>query len=227
MTNGLPISDPGSGYDPANPYADRDPRLAYTIFVEGDVLPNGQVFDPKPNSTTGDAVGSTFVVSPTGFNVEKYIDASDVTTPTNTGINFILMRYAEVLLIYAEAKIELNQIDESVYSAINEVRQRPDVNMPVIATGKTQTELREIVRHERLVELAFEGRRFFDIRRWKIAGDVMPGKVYGMTYSDTNGDLQTVEVTAWMNYWDDRNYLWPVPQEERDLNPQLEQNTGW
>jgi hypothetical protein len=227
MTNGLPISDPASGFNAMTPYADRDPRLKYSIYVEGDLLANGKVFDPKPTSTTGDAVGSTFLVSPTGYNLKKYVQTDDLAAPTNSGINFILMRYAEVKLIYAEAKIALNQLDQSVYDAINSVRQRADVNMPAITGGKNQDELTSIVRHERIVELAFEGQRFFDIRRWQIAGDVMPGKVYGMTYQDTNGNLQTVEIPAWTNSWNDRNYLWPVPQQERDLNDGLGQNPNW
>jgi hypothetical protein len=227
MTNGLPITDGASGYDPAVPYVGRDPRLGYSVFVDGDILPNGNVFNPKPGSGSSDAVGATFTVSPTGFNVEKYVHAADLATPTNTGINFILMRYAEVQLIFAEAKVELDQLDASVYTAINEVRQRTTVNMPAITAGKTQDELREIVRHERLVEFAFEGLRYFDIRRWRIAEDVMPGKVYGLTYTDGGGDLQTVEVPAWTNSWSDRNYLWPVPQAEVDQNPDLGQNNGW
>jgi hypothetical protein len=137
------------------------------------------------------------------------------------------MRYAEILLTYAEAKIELNQIDGSVYDAINAVRQRPDVNMPVITDGKTQDELRQIVRHERTVEFAFEGRRFFDIHRWKIADQVMPGKVYGMTYVDDSGTLQTVEVPGWTQVWLDKDYLWPIPQKEIELNSNLTQNPGW
>jgi hypothetical protein len=96
--------------------------------------------------------------------------------------------------------------------------------MPAITTGKTEAELREIVRHERMVELAFEGQRYFDIRRWKIAGDVMPGKVYGMTYTDTGGNLKTVEVPAWTNAWVARNYLWPTPQAEVDQNTNLAQD---
>lgn len=227
MSNGLPISDPSSGFDPYDPYSNRDPRLGYSIFVLGDILPNGEVFNPLPNSTTGDAVGSTFIVSPTGFNVKKYVNSEDLGDPSNSGINLILMRYAEILLTYAEAKIELNSIDASVYDAINEIRQRADVNMPIVTAGKSQEELREIVRHERLVELAFEGQRFFDIRRWRIAGDVMPGRVFGMTYEDENGSLQTEEVTGWENFFSDRNYLWPIPQTERELNTNLSQNTGW
>jgi hypothetical protein len=84
-----------------------------------------------------------------------------------------------VLLNYAEAKIEANQIDQSVYDAINEVRQRPGVNMPAITIGKTQVELRSIIRRERKCELAVEGLRLFDIRRWKIAEQVMKGPFLG------------------------------------------------
>jgi hypothetical protein len=193
----------------------------------GDVLPNGEIFNPLPDSNTGDAVGSTFVVSPTGFNLKKYVNDQDLSDPQNCGINFILMRYAEILLIYAEAKVELNDIDGSVYDAVNQIRQRSDVALPVISEGKSQEEIRDIIRHERMVELAFEGLRFFDLRRWRIADVVMPGKVYGMTYEDENGDLQTVEVPGWENFFSERNYLWPIPQTEIELNPQLTQNQGW
>ena len=227
MDNGLDINDPASGYDPMNPYDNRDPRLKYSIFVPGEVLPNNAIFNPLPNSTTGDAVGSSFVVSPTGFNVRKYVNKEDLARQNNNGINFILIRYAEILLTYAEAKIELNQLDASVYDAINKVRQRADVNMPPVTPGKTQDELRAIVRNERSVEFAFESHRFFDIRRWRIAELVMPGKVYGLTYVDPNGVLQTVEVPGWTQIWSDKNYLWPIPQKEIELNANLTQNPGW
>ncbi|HTN38404.1 MAG TPA: RagB/SusD family nutrient uptake outer membrane protein [Arachidicoccus sp.] len=227
MNTGMAINEPGSGYDPYNPYVNRDPRLQYSVFVPGDLLPNNTIFNPKPGSLTGDDVISTFVVSPTGFNVKKYVNKEDLSTPGNCGINIILLRYAEVLLTYAEAKIELNELDATVYAAINEIRSRPDVNMPLITAGKSQVELRSIVRHEREVELAFEGLRFFDVRRWKIADKVMPGKVYGITYIDNGGKLKTIEVAGWNNVFNSRNYLWPVPQNERDLNPKLGQNLDW
>jgi hypothetical protein len=227
MKNGLPISDPASGYDPANPYTNRDPRLSYSIFVPKDTLPNGKIFNSLPSSTTGDAVGSSFVVSPTGWNVKKYVNKEDVSKPADGGINIMLIRYAEVLLTYAESMIEQNKLDASVYTAINLVRQRSDVNMPAIAAGQTQDQLRQIVRNERTVELAFEGMRYMDIRRWKIAGTVMPGNVYGLTYKDSDGSLKTVVVPGWNQTWDDKEYLWPVPQKERDLNKNLSQNPGW
>ena len=227
MSNGDSITDPASGYDPANQYANRDPRLSYSIFVPGDVLPNGKTFNSLPNSTTGDAVGSSFVVSPTGWNVKKYVNKEDLSKPADFGINIILIRYAEVLLTYAESMIEQNKIDQSVYDAINQVRQRSDVNMPPIPTGLTQDQLRSIVRRERTVELAFEGLRYFDIRRWKIAATVMPGNVYGLNYKDTDGSLQTVVVPGWTQSWSDKDYLWPIPQKEIDLNKNLTQNLGW
>ena len=222
------ITDAASRYNPAAPYANRDPRLKYSIFLEGDVLPSGITFQPQPTSATADAIGSTYIASTTGFNIKKYIIAEDYANPVNSGINIILLRYAEILLTYAEAKIELGQIDASVLAAINLVRNgRNDVKQPSIAT-LSQAALREVVRRERTVELAFEGQHLFDIRRWKTAEKVMPGPVYGITYKDASGALKTVQVVAVNKTFDvSRHYLWPVPQKERDLNPSLTQNPGW
>jgi starch-binding outer membrane protein, SusD/RagB family len=227
MNNGKEITDPTSGFDPYNPYVNRDPRLRYSIFVLGDVLPDGKTYNPKPGSGTADAVDYTYLSTKTGFNVKKYINKEDLSQPSNGGINLILIRYAEVLLTYAEAKIELNQLDQSVVDAINLVRQRTDVKMPVISMG-SQEALRAAVRHERMVELAFEGLRYIDIRRWRIAENVIPGKIYGMTYTDANGSLQTIEIQSFGKIFDKtRDYLWPIPQKERELNPKLTQNPNW
>lgn len=227
MSNGKDIAEAGSGLDPYKPYDNRDPRLRYSIFVSGDILPDGKTFRPEPNSGTADAIGNTYLATSTGFVLKKYINNEDYANPGNCGINIILLRYAEVLLTYAEAKIELNQIDQSVYDAINRVRQRGDVNLPPLPNTLSQSELRAAVRKERTVELAFEGLRLFDIRRWKIAETVMPGSVYGMTYV-ANGQLTTIKVQAFEKVFDkSRDYLWPVPQKERELNPNLSQNAGW
>lgn len=226
MNNGKDITDPTSGFDPQDPYSNRDPRLKYSVFVVGSLLPDGNVFNSRPGSGTADAVGYSYITSVTGFVVKKYINPEDLQQPANCGINIILFRYAEVLLIYAEAKIELDQIDQSVLDAINQVRQRPDVNMPVITGTSSQEELRQVVRNERVVELAFEGLHFFDIRRWRTAENVMPGNIYGMTYSE-NGTLKTVEVAFDKTFRRDRDYLWPVPQKELDLNKELVQNPNW
>ena len=228
MNNGKEITDVTSGFNPYDPYTNRDPRLKYSIFVLGDVMSNGKIYDPRPNSGTADAIGYSVNSTLTGFNLKKYFNKEDLIQPSNGGINLILLRYPEVLLTYAEAKVEANEIDQSVLDAINLVRQRPDVNMPPITGITSQEELRKIVRHERLVELAFEGLRFFDIRRWRIAEDVMPGEIYGMTYTNENGELETAISQDALKIFDkDRDYLWPIPPRERELNHNLTQNPNW
>lgn len=228
MSNGKEITDLTSGFNPIDPYSNRDPRLKYSIITLGDILPNGKIYNSKPGSGTGDAIGYSENTTFSGFNVKKYLNKEDLVQPSNCGINIILLRYAEVLLIYAEAKIEANQIDASVLDAINQVRKRPDVNMPLYSGITSQAELRKIVRLERLVELAFEGLRFFDIRRWKISENVLPGIIYGMTYVDNNGQLQTIALTGFVKAFDKtRDYLWPIPRREIELNPNLIQNPNW
>lgn len=228
-TAGKLITDATSGYDPANPYANRDSRLRFSIFLTGDVLPSGIIFRPEPTSGTADAVGNTYIASTTGFNIKKYVNSEDYANPANNGINIILLRHAEILLTYAEAKIELNQLDASVIAAINTVRNgRSDVKQPAIASTTSQADLRAIVRRERTVELAFEGQHLFDIRRWKTAESVIPGPVYGITYKTATGALATVQAVAVNRTFDkSRHYLWPIPQKERNLTPTLTQNPGW
>lgn len=227
MKNGKDITDPTSGFDPMQPYLNRDPRMRFTMFLDGDVLPSGILFQPVPGSGGADEVGKTQYNTSTGYSLKKYVVAEDLQTPGASGLNFMLLRYAEVLLTYAEAKIELNQLDASVYDAINAVRTRSDVGLPALETGLTQEQLRQIVRKERTIELAFEGWRLFDIRRWRIGEQVMRGPVYGITYYE-NGNPVTVEVPSVVRVFDPgKHYLWPVPQKENALNPALGQNPGW
>jgi hypothetical protein len=228
MSNGKEITDPTSGYDPRNPYANRDPRLRFTVYLAGDVLPDGKIFNSKPGSGTADAVDFSVFSTSTGFVLKKYINREDLAQPLNGGINLVLIRYAEVLLTYAEAKTEINQVDQSVVDAVNRVRQRSDVNMPAISNVPAQAEMREIIRQERVAELAFEGLRYFDIRRWRIAETVIPGTVAGITYTDNSGAVKTVELQSFQKVFNkSRDYLWPVPQRELELNPALKQNPGW
>jgi hypothetical protein len=228
MANGRNISDPESGFDIDNPYENRDPRLKYSVFVRGSRLYNGNIYDPTPGSGTNDEIQSTYLATSLGYNIKKYVNEEDFGDPTNSAINIILIRYAEVLLTYAEAKIELNEIDQSVYDAINAVRGRSDVNLPPIEPGKTQDEMREIVRQERMLELAFEGHRLFDIRRWKTAETVIPGQIEGITYRNSAGNYVTVRIDGFLKIFDpNKHYLWPIPKKEIDLNPNLGQNPGW
>lgn len=228
MANGMNISDPENGFDIDNPYESRDPRLKYSIFVKGSPLYNGNIYDPTPGSGTNDEIQSTYLATSLGYNIKKYVNEEDFGDPTNSAINIILIRYAEILLTYAEAKIELNEIDQSVYDAVNAVRGRPDVNLPPIDPGKSQSEMREIVRRERMLELAFEGHRLFDLRRWRTAATVIPGQVEGITYKNPAGNYVTVRIDGFLKVFDpNKYYLWPIPKKEIDLNSNLNQNPGW
>lgn len=222
MEDGLSI-DESPLFDAANPYENRDPRMYATLLYPGAMF-DGVVFNSLPSSTTADQVKSDFNATATGYQFIKYVDPADKNDRGNSGIDFILMRYADVLLMYAEAKIELNQIDQSVYDAINAVRTR--AGMPAIVGPLSQAELREIVRYERRVELAFEGLRLFDIRRWGIAEQVMDGQHYGIDYIDEDGTLQTIPADL-RSFDAARDMLWPIPQQELDLNPELGQNPGY
>jgi len=123
--------------------------------------------------------------------------------------------------MYAEAKVALGQADAAALAAFNLVRAR--VNMPALTT-LTQND----VRQERRVELAFEGLRLFDIRRWKIAAQVMPAPaVTGIDYVTAAGVKTTAAQPASARAFPSRAYLWPIPQSELDLNKNLKQNPGY
>jgi hypothetical protein len=229
MTDGKPITT-SPLYKPA-PYpnaagtmfSDRDPRLAATILYPGAPW-DGGTFDSRPVglSTKPEAINlGNENVSVTGFNIRKYIDITDKGDRGNGGIDMILMRYADVLLMYAEAKVALGQPDALALGAFNLVRAR--ASMPQLTT-LTEAD----VRLERRIELAFEGLRLFDIRRWKIAATVMPTTVVtGIDYLNAAGTKVTATYPASARQFPVRAYLWPIPQTELDLNANLKQNPGF
>ena len=208
MRNGKMITDPASGYDPANPFKDRDPRLDYTIIRPGSVWKG----IPYDNIKVGGAK-STFI----GYLPRKHVLTVDGFNWGDSPLNYIVFRYADLLLLYAEAENETNGANAAVYDAINQVRARKGVNMPAIPAGKTKEQMRDIIRHERRIELAFEGIYYSDIRRWGIAKQLMDGAVI-KTMTGQQLDVR---------HFVDALYLWPVPQGEIDLNPKLVQNPGY
>lgn len=259
-TDGLQI-DESPLFDPKQPYKNRDPRLGFTLAVSGSTFLGFQF------ETHGDSVKCwNYNVSPakrvsnleathayatfTGICFRKYADNLDRLAVNESDLNTIIIRYAEVLLNYAEAKIEAGNIDDSVLEAINKVRQRPSVNMPPITTTD-RNELRNAVRRERKYELAGEGLRLFDIRRWKIAEDVMNLPVLGRmkksypSVAPVVNELGTayytnipvaqqgessdfkMRVVENRTFDKDRDYLWPIPYIEMDTNPLMEQNPNY
>jgi len=236
--NGKTIQQDGT-YNPVQPYTNRDPRLDATIIRPG-LLYMDSYFDPL-SAGSSDLVGNNNA-SPTGYNFKKYLANIDDYNNTaygtdvwNTGGSIIVIRYAEILLTYAEAKIEANQIDASVYSAINQVRQRPTVNMPAVTAAMypDQASLRALIRRERRAELAGEGLRWYDIQRWKIGETVLNGEVKGSLKGSVNATNGALTLTPNSNFeagsrsFASKNYLMPIPQKEIDINPALKQNPGY
>jgi hypothetical protein len=186
-------------------------------------------------------VSATGNIGGVGYVWRKYVDSTQFIWEHKTG--YILMRYADILLTYAEAKIELNEIDATVLSAINAVRAR--AGQPNTAGG-TQAQMRQLVRRERVAELAGEGHRLFDLRRWDIYGTANSGPIVGFALNPAvppaNPTFDANEVPNYSASINERirfrnqtrsnaapRYkLWPIPQFEVDANPTgMVQNPGW
>ncbi len=209
MTDGNTI-ETSNLYDPANPIANRDPRLTQTIITLG------SMFNGKP------ITGSESFLNITGYATKKYTYFEDTIVgtapaPGQGEINAIVMRYAEVLLTLAEAENELNGPTTRAYNAINQVRRRVSVGMPDVTPGLNQDAFREAVRLERRVEFAIEGLYYNDIKRWRTAEIEM------------NADAISREgaVIQNRNFNPNRDYLWPIPSRDILLNTNLEQNPGY
>lgn len=228
-TNGLlPANDPA--YDPQNPYANRDPRFYASILYEGATFKGRQIQIYVPGGLDGDAppTGGTTTPRP-GYYLRKFMDES-ITDPINTRIGntpWTFFRYAEILLNYAEAKYFLGD-EPTAREYINKVRKRTGVNMPDVTDGGT--DLLKRIQNERRIELAFEGHRFFDVRRWKIAPTVLNINAQKMLVQrDPNTLVKTFTVQDFLpaRAFFERNYLLPIPQSEMERNKNFVQNPGY
>ncbi|WP_339717256.1 RagB/SusD family nutrient uptake outer membrane protein [Cyclobacterium amurskyense] len=270
-TDGLPI-DESPLYDPKNPFENRDPRCAATI-VPFQSRHLNFTYQPHPDTTqvmnfnTGsyqtnnDTRSVAAFASFNGLLRKKGVD-EDWLLNYQAENDEILMRYADVLLMYAEAKIELGEIDGSVHEAMNSVRARAygvaveQVTEYPAITSSDQAELRTILRTERRMEFGFEGVRYSDIIRWKIAEKVLNRDVYGMLDvaelkekvidqdlwffpmtpeidEDGVADLSPmyeaglVKRLAIRQFEAPKQYLWPIPSKEILINSNLDQNPGY
>ncbi|WP_127132833.1 RagB/SusD family nutrient uptake outer membrane protein [Pseudoflavitalea rhizosphaerae] len=227
MSNGLPITDPASGYDANFPYANRDPRLTYTIFFNGAQWLNRsvQTFEgglDKPNTNVQQTRSGYYMRKFMG-EYESQTSYSDIPHPV------MLFRYAEVLLNFAEAQNEYAGPDQDVYNAVQAIRQRAGLNPYQLPAGLTKEAMRQQIRNERRVELAFEEHRFWDIRRWKIAEQVMNSPLHGMRIDVSSSGARTYTVTQILTtkFRAPAMYLFPVRYDEVAKNHQMKQNPGW
>ncbi|WP_424492419.1 RagB/SusD family nutrient uptake outer membrane protein [Salinimicrobium sp. GXAS 041] len=231
--SGQMISEAGSGYDEENPYENRDPRLEATVVYHGYewenpdgsthtiyIEPGSDPDEPLDEYAPGSSATST------GYYLRKYFDPEHQ-SGLASGLNLILLRYADVLLMHAEAKMELGEFDESTWNmTIRPIRERAGFTDPAALdypSSLGQEELRDLIRNERRIELAMEGLRIFDIRRWEIAEDVLNGWVRGARFGPNNTYLQVSQRT----FDPSRHYLWPIPRDERLINDNLTQNPNW
>ncbi|WP_165824026.1 RagB/SusD family nutrient uptake outer membrane protein [Pseudochryseolinea flava] len=235
MINGKGIHDAGSDYDEENPYENRDPRFKKTIIHHGskiyDLDGKLQEILTYPGSTPSLNTIENQVASPSGYYFRKYYDST--ASNFNSGINLILIRYADVLLMYAEAKHELGQMNAAIWDkTIKLLRQRAGFDEPEALefdVTLSSDDLRTVIRRERRTELAFEGLHIYDIRRWKTIESVLNEPVKGIRITtnqfpkDENGNI-LVDRRVFLP----RHYFWPIPQYEIDQNKNLlPNNPGW
>lgn len=246
--NGAPIAN-STIYDSTNPFANRDPRLEVNVLHDGETM-YGVTIKVAPLSSSGNTgIGQHGDATATGYYQQKWLDPSidPQSTGWDMGKDWVVIRYAEVLLTYAEAKNELSPLDPSAFDAVNQVRRR--VGMPDLQNTDptkptycgTQDDLRKRIWNEWRVEFALEGgKRQWDIRRWGIAKDVLNAPFEGLRYTlvddpnapkGDNGKKCILYVGEPLklagSHYEDHNYLLPIPQTEIDLNPKLEQNPGY
>ncbi|ALM50088.1 hypothetical protein AMR72_15000 [Flavobacterium psychrophilum] len=237
MLNGKKISEDGSGYNEEDPYVNRDPRLTGTVVYHlynwqdpnGTVRPIYIKPGSGPEGSKADEYVSGSSSTTTGYYTRKYFDPQHLTS-LQSGLNLMLIRYADVLLMHAEAKNELNQMDGTVWGqTIGALRTRAgftDAAAVNFDGSLTQTALREVIRNERRTELGMEGLRIFDIRRWKIAEDVLDGWAHGAQFGVQSIDNGYLRVNL-RTFDPGKHYLWPIPRDERLINSNLSQNPGW
>ncbi len=227
----------GSGYDPANPYKGRDPRLSMTVVKNGDT--KWPSYNTMPIQTYyGGANGEPVSgATPTGYYLRKYLDSaidmratSSKKTSKHTWITYRLgefyLNYAEAVFKYlGSADAVSAEFPMSAREAVNIIRNRADVKMPELPVGLSTDEFWKKYTNERMVELAFEGHRFWDIRRWK-EGKGMKS-ITEMKITKNADGTYTYTRNIKERSWDDKMYFFPIPQLELLKNKNLTQNTGW
>ncbi|MCW9706481.1 RagB/SusD family nutrient uptake outer membrane protein [Fodinibius salsisoli] len=244
MENGRPIDDPQSGYQESgfsdyqapydsearrtyNPWTNREPRFYVGITYNGSQWLNT---DPQPIITktwyegnSGKRIGGNDY-TPTGYIVRKNVGVGS----GNTTIP--MMRLAEIYLNYVEALNEYDPGNPDILEYLNRIRNRagiPEYGSENLPAPSSQELMREAIRHERQVELAFEDKRYFDTRRWKIAEETAGGPKYGMDINATPESEFYNEVAFEERIFEQKHYLYPIPQDEVNIDANLVQNPGW
>lgn len=220
-----------------DPYTGRDPRFAMTIAVNGDKWPNTNP-NPLEIYTGGRDAAPVPYATPTGYYVKKYVDgATDISASTSSGgkrHSWITFRLGEFLLNYAEATfkyfgsadIKDAELTMTAREAVNKVRKRTGVDMPDFPEGMSSSDFWSRYKNERMVELAFEGHRFWDVRRWKDLDKT--ADIYGVkVIKNGEGKYEYTKFLMEKRTITDNLYFYPISNTEQNKNPNLGQNPGW
>jgi hypothetical protein len=239
MNNGKPITDPASGYDVNNPYANRDNRFYATILFNGAPYRGSTIETFTPGGKDSKDGNENWNTSKTGYYLKKFMnDSYPLQNPWgNAGFQpWYYFRYAEVLLNFAEAANEAFGPDAvppgatlTARAAVNLIRTRASVGMPELPAGLSKDAMRDAVRYERRVELAFEEHRFYDVRRWKIA-DVTENKPAGgiIVTKSGNSFVYTPKVALDGRKFLPQHYWLPIPRTEIQASGnKIEQNPNY
>jgi hypothetical protein len=243
MNNGLSITDAGSGYVEngfsssdgkytkagiSNMYTNREPRFYVGVTYNGSTWLNTStssgtiITQTYYKGNSGKKVGGNDY-SPTGYIIRK-----NITDGYSNNRAWVLLRLANIYLDYAEALNESSPGNADIAKYVNLIRERAGI--PDLPAGLSQAQMRTAIHKERRVELSFENVRYFDARRWKIAEQTDGGPFYGMNINAGNSvqDPAFYVRTVFENrVFQKKNYLWPIPQQELDVDKNLVQNTGW
>ncbi len=224
---------PFSWSDPdmaSNPYATsgataRDPRLFANVIVNNSTYKNRTV-----ELWTGglDGAGKA-LASRTGYYLKKYVDENLNLLLGNTSVHtWDLIRLADVYLWYAEALNEYSPGNTDIATYVNLIRQRPGVDMPPVSSGLSQVQMRQVIRHEREVELAFEGHRIWDLRRWMTATDVLNAQLKGVQITENAvNDFSYNVINVENRVFTTKMYFYPIPESELLKMPDWMQNPLW
>jgi starch-binding outer membrane protein, SusD/RagB family len=231
MANGKDITDPTSGYDPQNPYVGREKRFYSSIVYDGSIWFNEPfIMKQGVGSANRTDLGNVDDATNTGYYHRKMLNEKYATTKNNnmSSADNQFFRYANVLLMYAEAKNEATGPDAAVLDAINKVRVRSE--LPALPAGLTQAQMRDEIRKERRIELFMEEWRWYDLVRWKTAEVVLNQASKGMRIDLVGGKPVYTIITppnGGRTFNASKNYLFPIPQSAIDKNPKLTQNPGY
>lgn len=232
MKDGKPVGESTLyPFNPQKPYDNRDPRLSLAVLYNGSKW-LGRVLETYRGGANNPTNSAEY--TRTSYYMRKFMGNFSNATEYSNGYHlWVIFRYAEILLNYAEAQNEyLDAPSQEVYDALIQLRKRVAIaagsdKLYGLKANMTKEEMREAIQNERRIEMAFEEQRYWDIRRWRIAEDVFRNPLKGMSIVKNLTSVVYTEVDVLTVNFEERRYLYPLPYSEVIKNSRMIQNPGW